>query len=100
MKGKYIFKLYTNIIMNDYVTESMIKCLRNNVNINESDEVIIQCQDLSNIGFDSIELMYVILKFEEVFEISFKEEDLTYDNVIKFMKLHDLICTYIKEKTE
>ena len=78
-----------------HIEESIIACLKKSGDINITNDALAQCGDLTNIGFDSIELMHIVLGIEEIFGISFKENDLIYENVNSFPNLMKLVIAYL-----
>lgn len=84
------------------IEEKVIFCFRESKLLTISDKEIKECKDLTDFGFDSIELMYTIIELENIFNFTFRDEDLTYENISNFSRLRDIICSYLqpKEKVE
>lgn len=74
------------------------KIIAENVDIPEDElNVIAHDSVLTDIGVDSMNIMYVIAVIEQEFGFTFSEEDMMFKNFITLEKIENMINKYQKE---
>jgi acyl carrier protein len=66
---------------------------------NTDEESIRKCSNLTELGFDSIELMGLVIDLESIFGIELCHEDLMFENLSNFHMLCDLMRRYLEKCT-
>lgn len=69
----------------------MVEILRQIQECQYTDFELLNCKNLNEIGFDSIDLMRVAVECEDVFGITIDDENLTYDVLSNCQKLMKVI---------
>ena len=62
--------------MKTFINSHLVAILRNIKQVNCSDDVLLQTKDLTSLGFDSLDLMNIVIGCEDKFQIIFDSEDL------------------------
>lgn len=76
------------------IENKIVENIRKRKTLSISDDELKTCEDLTSLGFDSIDLMHNVISLEEEFSCDFCEADLEFDNVNSIVKLVNLIHTY------
>lgn len=76
------------------IENRIVENIRKRKTLSISDDELKKCEDLTGLGFDSIDLMYNVISLEAEFSCEFCEEDLEFENVNSIVKLVSLIHTY------
>ena len=58
---------------------------------NYSNERLVECEDLTGLGFDSVALMTIVVECEEAFMFEFEEDELVFSNINNFKTLRNII---------
>lgn len=56
-----------------------------------SGEKLVQCEDLTSLGFDSVALMRIVVECEEIFSFEFEEDELIFSKINNFKTLSKII---------
>lgn len=82
----------------DKLNDIFIGVLRNLRQCDMSDDELLNCPNLNNIGFDSVDLMHFAVACEDAFGISIDDEYLTYDILNNCQELIKVIKMEIEKK--
>ncbi|MEX3616929.1 acyl carrier protein [Paenibacillus glucanolyticus] len=73
----------------DRIMKGILNCVEEV--IQESMDIIINSEDLTELGMNSIKAIELIVKFEIVFGIEFEDEELLVENFTNIEKIHDRV---------
>ncbi|MBK1811311.1 hypothetical protein JHL18_11805 [Clostridium sp. YIM B02505] len=78
--------------------EIFIGVLRNLRQCDMTDDELLNCENLNNVGFDSVDLMHLAVACEDAFGISIDDEYLTYDILNSCQELIKVVKMKINKK--